>query len=257
MASGDFNWFDYARFINDWSQARQDKKNQGFQQTPMSPEQRAVWQYAFDKFKGSPDASADIYPTARYYGTNAPSIDVDAMKAGKTGYKPVPPPTPAQLSAIITGKGTESVGTSRSSDPILNTPAGSPIDRGPRNQIGGDAEGSTGFGNTIADAIGRDNPRVSAGNYYQPQTPTSTGSTAGLAPGSPDGTAFKQFMATYGRAAAMAILAIMTQNPGMAFGAAVQAWRAHQASGQPQGGSGGGFVPGSIGGSHAGQSFGG
>lgn len=271
MASGDFNWVDYARFINDWYQARQNKKNTGFKQTPMSPEQRQVWQYSFDKFKGLPDASADLYPTASYYAKAAPSIDVDAMKGGKTGYKTVPPPTPAQLSAIISGKGTPS------SSPYTSPAAASPIaginsvDREPLNNVGGTGDGIPGARSPIGDSTTYDseggyfrhkpgdvstpgqitsmNPTGASGSQFQ------TGAQQGMptnALGTPmqrsEGAAFQQFLSTYGRAAAMGVLAIMSQNPGMAFAAAVQAWRAHQATNPPQQGTGGsGFVPGHAG----------
>lgn len=70
------------------------------------------------------------------------------------------------------------VGTTRSGEDIRNTPAGSPIDRGPRNQIGGD-NGDTGFGNTIADALGNRNPGNSAAATYGNQLPGTFGSAAG------------------------------------------------------------------------------
>lgn len=54
-----------------------------------------------------------------------------------------------------------------------NSPNGSPVDRGPRTNIGGDPTGNMGFGDDIYGALTRNNPRTPAGNVYGDEFPGS------------------------------------------------------------------------------------
>lgn len=103
-SSSDDSTIDWLKFGYDVYNSRQTPKV-SYSQPPMTPEQRDLFNYAIGRIKSLPDTARDLYPTTSYYATHAPTIDVNRLKAGYTGYRGPGQPDEAWLSGVLKGQG--------------------------------------------------------------------------------------------------------------------------------------------------------
>lgn len=100
-SSGSMDTLAWIKFINDVAQSR---KQGSFQNVPMSPEQKQLYDFSFDRIKNLPDPTKDLYPLAMQHATTNPQpFDIDAAKAGKVAYRS-PTFSAHGLAGVLTGK---------------------------------------------------------------------------------------------------------------------------------------------------------
>ncbi len=91
-----------------------------YQNVPQSPQQAELYNWARGKVDALPDVNKALYPTAISKATASPSLDMDALRAGKPGaYTPPKQMPEGQLASILGGAPSSTPGGAPSTDEIL------------------------------------------------------------------------------------------------------------------------------------------
>jgi hypothetical protein len=95
---GGASYADWATFLVGLYNSQKKGK---FQNVPMSPDQKQLFDWSYGNLKNTPNSSDVLFPVASHYVTNPSSIDVGALKAGNIGYKPGAPFDASKLTGAI------------------------------------------------------------------------------------------------------------------------------------------------------------
>lgn len=119
-SSGDFD--SWVKLLALLEQSQNSKTK--FKNVPMSPEQKQLYDYAFDRIKALPNTTAALAPYATSRALTSNPLDIAALKRGEVGYTPTGTMDrpPANLAGILGG------GTGSGSTPTSpgGTSAGAP-----------------------------------------------------------------------------------------------------------------------------------
>lgn len=189
---------------------QESKKSGTFVQPPMSPQQQQMFDWALHYIQATPDNRQTINAALGYDLAHPATLDMNALREGKTGYTPAAHMPGVDLAALLRNGST---GASPSSPAAPSVPpsstAGNGSGSGPTG-IPGDP-----FGSISSPAGSRGDPfaGVSGGGGG---TPT-------------DWSQLKSAAERYGPAAGSFVLSLVTSNPYMAVAAGYKALQAYLA----------------------------
>jgi len=89
---------DWANFLLKAYKSQQKGK---FQNVPMTPEQKAIFGWAFNRLTNSPDTTKDLYGYSLSRAYASPKFDMAAAMQGKPSYTPPPNLSSAELAKLI------------------------------------------------------------------------------------------------------------------------------------------------------------
>jgi len=89
---------DWANFLLNAYKSQQKGK---FQNVPMTPEQKAIFGWAFNRLTNSPDTTKDLYGYSLSRAYASPKFDMAAAMQGKPSYTPPPNLSSAELAKLI------------------------------------------------------------------------------------------------------------------------------------------------------------
>lgn len=87
----------WLQFANNLYQSQRKGK---YQPVPLTPEQRDLYNWSRNKVNALPDVNKALYPTAINNAMSSPSLDMDALRAGKPGAYTAPQRMPFDQSTL-------------------------------------------------------------------------------------------------------------------------------------------------------------